>query len=76
MRKAKSFSERLITGQSKSTIAEPIVLKVPGVTQFGLYTINADVIEISEGNLRPSKRPNESVEWFDFEKLKLLWKSD
>ena len=45
---------------------------MPGVTQFGPYTINADIIEIEQKDLAGFKKTKTNlVEWFDFEKLKL-----
>jgi tRNA(Ile)-lysidine synthase len=52
--------------------AGPVVLKVPGITQFGPYTINADIVEAGQENLTEFKKTKTNlVEWFDFEKLKL-----
>jgi tRNA(Ile)-lysidine synthase len=49
-----------------------VSLKVPGVTQFGPYTINADIVEVGqEGLVEFKKTKSNLVEWFDFEKLKL-----
>jgi tRNA(Ile)-lysidine synthase len=48
------------------------VLKVPGATKLGPYTINADIIEIEPKDLVGFKKTKTNmVEWFDFEKLKL-----
>jgi tRNA(Ile)-lysidine synthase len=45
---------------------------VPGITQFGPYTINADIIEIEQKDLAGFKKTKTNlVEWFDCEKLKL-----
>jgi tRNA(Ile)-lysidine synthase len=48
------------------------MLEVPGTTQFGPYTVNADIIEIEQKDLAGFKKTKTNlVEWFDFEKLKL-----
>lgn len=66
------FEKHLKTKLAQSIVAEPVVLKVPGVTQFGPYTINADIIEIEQKDLSGFKKTKTNfVEWFDFEKLKL-----
>jgi tRNA(Ile)-lysidine synthase len=66
------FTRSSATKQSESIPADTIVLKVPGTTQFGPYTINADIIEIEQDDLvRFKKTKTNLVEWFDFEKLKL-----
>jgi tRNA(Ile)-lysidine synthase len=66
------FEKYLKTKPAQSIAAEPVVLKVPGVTQFGSYTINADIIEIEPKDLAGFKKTKTNfVEWFDFEKLKL-----
>ncbi|HEY5505312.1 MAG TPA: tRNA lysidine(34) synthetase TilS [Sedimentisphaerales bacterium] len=67
-----SFTRSSATKQSELISADIIVLKVPGVTQFGPYTINADIIEIEQKDLAGFKKTKTNlVEWFDFEKLKL-----
>ena len=66
------FEKHLKTKPAQSIAAEPVVLKVPGATQFGPYTINADIIEIEPKDLAGFKKTKTNfVEWFDFEKLKL-----
>jgi tRNA(Ile)-lysidine synthase len=66
------FEKHLKTKPAQSITAEPVVLKVPGATQFGTYTINADIIEIEPKDLAGFKKTKTNfVEWFDFEKLKL-----
>jgi len=66
------FEKHLKTKPAQSIAADPVVLKVPGVTQFGHYTINADIIEIEQKDLaRFKKTKTNLVEWFDFEKVKL-----
>ncbi len=66
------FEKHLKTKPAESIAADPVVLKVPGVTQFGPYTINADIIEIEQKDLAGFKKTKTNfVEWFDFEKLKL-----
>ena len=57
---------------AESITAEPVVLKVPGTTQFGHYAINAGIIEIGLEDLAGFKKIKTNfVEWFDFEKVKL-----
>jgi tRNA(Ile)-lysidine synthase len=66
------FEKLLETKPAQSVAAEPIVLKVPGVSQFGHYTINADIIEIEQKDLAGFKKTKTNfVEWFDWEKLKM-----
>jgi len=66
------FEKHLETKPAQSIAAKPVVLKVPGVTQFGPYTINADIIEIEPKDLAGFKKTKTKfVEWFDFERLKL-----
>jgi tRNA(Ile)-lysidine synthase len=66
------FEKRLKTKLAQSIAIDPVVLKVPGVMQFGPYTINADIIEIEQKDLAGFKKTKTNlVEWFDFEKLKL-----
>ena len=66
------FEKHLKTKPAQPIAAEPVVLKVPGMTQFGPYTINADIIEIEPKDLAGFKKTKTNfVEWFDFEKLKL-----
>jgi tRNA(Ile)-lysidine synthase len=66
------FEKHLKTKPAQSIAADPVVLKVPGVTQFGSYTINADIIEIEQKDLAGFKKTKTYlVEWFDCEKLKL-----
>jgi tRNA(Ile)-lysidine synthase len=66
------FEKHLKTKPAQSIAIDPVVLKVPGVTQFGPYTINADIIEIEQKDLAGFKKTKTNlVEWFDFEKLKL-----
>jgi tRNA(Ile)-lysidine synthase len=66
------FEKHLKTKSAQSVAAEPVELKVPGVTQFGPYTINADIIEIEQKDLAGFKKTKTNfVEWLDFEKLKL-----
>ena len=66
------FTRSSATKQSESISADTTSLKVPGVTQFGPYTINADIIEIEQKDLDSFKKTKTNlVEWFDFKKLKL-----
>jgi tRNA(Ile)-lysidine synthase len=66
------FEKYLKTKLAQPVAAEPVVLKVPGVTQFGPCTINADIIEIEPKDLAGFKKTKTNfVEWFDCEKLKL-----
>ncbi len=66
------FEKYLKTKPAQSVAIEPIMLKVPGATQFGPCTINADIIEIGHDDLADFKKTKTNlVEWFDFEKLKL-----
>jgi tRNA(Ile)-lysidine synthase len=66
------FEKHLKTKLAQSIAPDPVMLKVPGVTQFGPYTINADIIEIEQKELADFKKTKTNlVEWFDFEKLKL-----
>jgi len=66
------FEKHLKTKLAESIVPDPVVLKMPGVTQFGPYTINADIIEIEQDDLvRFKKTKTNFVEWFDFKKLKL-----
>jgi len=66
------FEKHLKTKPAQSIAIDPVVLKVPGMTQFGPCTINADIIEIEQKNLTGFKKTKTNfVEWFDFEKLKL-----
>jgi tRNA(Ile)-lysidine synthase len=66
------LEKHLKTKPAQSITIDPVVLKVPGVTQFGPYTINADIIEIEQKDLAGFKKTKTNlVEWFDFEKLKL-----
>jgi tRNA(Ile)-lysidine synthase len=66
------FEKHLKTKPAQSIAIDPVVLKVPGITQFGPYTINADIIEIEQKDLAGFKKTKTNlVEWFDFEKLKL-----
>jgi tRNA(Ile)-lysidine synthase len=66
------FEKHLKTKPAQPIEAEPVVLKVPGVTQFGSYTISADIIEIEQKDLAGFKKTKTNfVEWFDYEKLKL-----
>jgi tRNA(Ile)-lysidine synthase len=66
------FEKHLKTKLAQSIVPDPVVLKVPGITQFGPYTINADIIEIEQDDLvRFKKTKTNLVEWFDCEKLKL-----
>lgn len=66
------FEKHLKIKPAQPIAAEPVVLKVPGVTQFGHYAINADIIEIEQKDLAGFKKTKTNlVEWFDFEKLKL-----
>jgi tRNA(Ile)-lysidine synthase len=66
------FEKHLKAKPAQSIAADPAMLKVPGVTQFGPYTINADIIEIAQKDLAGFKKTKTKfVEWFDFEKLKL-----
>ena len=66
------FEKHPKTKPAQSIAAEPVVLKVPGATQFGPYTINADIIEIEQKDLGGFKKTKTNfVEWFDFKKLKL-----
>jgi len=66
------FEKHLKTKPTQSVAIEPVALKVPGITQFGPYTINADIIEIEQKDLTGFKKTKTNfVEWFDFEKLKL-----
>ena len=66
------FEKHLKTKPAQSIAIDPVVLKVPGVTQFGPYTINADIIEIEQKDLAGFKKTKTNfVEWFDCEKLKL-----
>ena len=66
------FEKFLKTKPAQSIAAEPVMLKVPGVTQFGSYTIDTDIIEIKQKDLAGFKKTKTNlVEWYDFEKLKL-----
>ncbi len=66
------FEKLLKTKPAQSVAPEHVVLKVPGVTQFGPCTINADIIEIEPKDLAGFKKTKTNfVEWFYFEKLKL-----
>jgi len=66
------FEKHLKTKPAQSIVIDPVALKVPGITQFGPYTINADIIEIEQKDLAGFKKTKTNlVEWFDFEKLKL-----
>jgi tRNA(Ile)-lysidine synthetase-like protein len=66
------FEKHLKTKPAQSIAAEPVTLKVPGITQFGPYTINADIIEIEQKDLAGFKKTKTNfVEWFDCEKVKL-----
>lgn len=66
------FEKHLKTKPAQLITAEPVALKVPGATQFGPYTINADIIEIEQKDLAGFKKTKTNlVEWFDFKKLKL-----
>ena len=66
------FEKHLKTKPTESVVANNVVLKVPGMTQLGHYTINADIIEIEQKDLAGFKKTKTTfVEWFDFEKLKL-----
>ena len=66
------FEKHLKTKPAQSIAIDPVVLKMPGVTQFGPYTINADIIEIEQKDLAGFKKTKSNlVEWFDFEKSKL-----
>jgi tRNA(Ile)-lysidine synthase len=66
------FEKHLKTKPAQSVAAGPVMLKVPGATEFGPYTINADIIEIEPKDLAGFKKTKTNlVEWFDFEKLKL-----
>jgi tRNA(Ile)-lysidine synthase len=40
------FEKHLKTKPAQSIAIDPVVLKVPGITRFGPYTINADIIQI------------------------------
>jgi tRNA(Ile)-lysidine synthase len=65
------FEKHLKTQPAQPIEAEPVVLKVPGITQFGPYTINADIIEIEQKDLAGFKKTKTNfVEWFDFEKVR------
>lgn len=66
------FEKHLKTNPAQSIAIDPVVLKVPGITQFGPYTINADIIEIEQKDLAGFKKTKTNfVEWFDCEKAKL-----
>jgi tRNA(Ile)-lysidine synthase len=66
------FEKHLKTKPAQPIAADPVVLKVPGATQFGPCTINADIIEIEQKDLAGFKKTKTNfVEWFDFGKLKL-----
>ncbi len=53
-------------------VTEAVVLKTPGRTGFGSRTIDAEVFEIEQSRFDAFKKTKTcSVEWFDFEKLKL-----
>jgi tRNA(Ile)-lysidine synthase len=66
------FEKHLKTKPAQPIAADPVALKVPGITQLGPYTINADIIEIEPKDLAGFKKTKTNfVEWFDFEKLKL-----
>jgi tRNA(Ile)-lysidine synthase len=66
------FEKHLKTKPAQPIAIDPVVLKVPGLTQFGPCTINADIIEIEQKDLAGFKKTKTNfVEWFDCEKLKL-----
>jgi tRNA(Ile)-lysidine synthase len=66
------FEKHPKTKPAQSIAAEPVTLKVPGITQFGPYAINVDIIEIGQKDLAGFKKTKTNfVEWFDCEKLKL-----
>ena len=66
------FEKHLKTKLAESIVPEPVVLEMPGITQFGPYAINADIIEIEQEDLETFKKSKTNlVEWFDCEKLKL-----
>jgi tRNA(Ile)-lysidine synthase len=66
------FEKLLKTKPAQPITAEPVALEVPGITQFGPYTINADIIEIEQKDLASFKKTKTNLdEWFDFEKVRL-----
>ena len=49
-----------------------VTLKVPGKTRFGNYIIEATIFEADGPDIEKFKvEKNKSIEWFDFDKLKL-----
>ena len=52
--------------------SESIELKVPGQTRFGSYLVEAAILEVEQSDIERFKsEKNESVEWFDLDKVSL-----
>jgi len=65
------FARSQRTKDIKSWATESVILKIPGRTEFVNVTIEAETFECNAENFRKFiASKNNSVEWFDFDKLK------